>query len=247
MLMSNLRTAAAAAIFFGPVAAAAAAPAAAVSPVALAKQLAPKLEPILGPNTVEKVMPSTYAGLYEVLTPRGIVYTDKTGSFVSFGPIVDTATKVNLTEKRLQDFSKFLFKDLPFKDAIKTVKGDGSRVIATFEDPNCGFCRKLMTEVEKLNNVTIYTFLIPILGPDSAVKSAAIWCAKDQSAAWTGFMTGKVPLPAAPTGQCDTPLERNTALQGKLRITGTPAILFPDNTKTPGYVTADVIEAKFKK
>jgi thiol:disulfide interchange protein DsbC len=217
------------------------------SPDVLTKQLAPKLEPLLGPKMVEKVTPSAHASLYEVLTPRGIVYTDKTGSFVSFGPIVDTATKANLTEKRLQDFSKFVFKDLPFKDAIKTVKGDGSRVIATFEDPNCGFCRKLMTEVEKMNNVTIYTFLVPILGPDSAVKSTALWCAKDQSSAWTGFMSGKAPLPAAPTGHCDTPLERNTALQEKLRITGTPAILFPDNTKTPGYVTADAIEAKFKK
>jgi len=217
------------------------------SPDVLTKQLAPKLEPLLGPKMVEKVMPSSHAGLYEVLTPRGIVYTDKTGSFVSFGPIVDTATKANLTEKRLQDFSKFVFKDLPFKDAIKTVKGDGSRVIATFEDPNCGFCRKLMTEVEKMNNVTIYTFLVPILGPDSAAKSTALWCAKDQSSAWTGFMSGKAPLPAAPTGHCDTPLERNTGLQEKLRITGTPAILFPDNTKTPGYVTADAIEAKFKK
>ena len=135
------------------------------APGTLTQQLAAKLEPILGPKMVEKVMPSAYAGLYEVLTPRGIVYTDKTASFVSFGPIVDTATEVNLTEKRLQEFSKFVFKDLPFKDAIKMVKGDGSRVIATFEDPNCGFCRKQMTEVEKLDNVTIYTFLIPILGP----------------------------------------------------------------------------------
>lgn len=244
MRTSLLYSAAVAAMFFGTVATAAPTPA---SLDALTQQLAPKLEPILGPKMVEKVMPSAHAGLYEVLTPRGIVYTDKTGSFVSFGPIVDTATNVNLTEKRLQDFSKFVFKDLPFKDAIKTVKGDGSRVIATFEDPNCGFCRKLMTEVEKLNNVTIYTFLVPILGPDSVVKSTALWCAKDQSSAWTGFMSGKASLPAAPTGHCDTPLERNTALQGKLRISGTPAILFPDNTKTPGYVTADVIEAKFKK
>lgn len=244
MRMSLFHRAALAALFFSAAAAALAGPAARDT---LTQQLAPKLAPILGPNMVEKVMPSPHAGLYEVLTPRGIVYTDKTGSFVNFGPIVDTATKVNLTEKRLQDFSKFVFKDLPFRDAIKTVKGDGSRVIATFEDPNCGFCRKLMAEVGKMDNVTIYTFLIPILGPDSAVKATAIWCAKDQSAAWTGFMTGKAPSPAAPTGPCDTPLERNTALQAKLRITGTPAILFPDNTKSPGYLTADAIEAKFKK
>lgn len=131
------------------------------------------------------------------------------------------------------------------KITVKVPADDGSRVIATFEDPNCGFCRKLMTEVEKLNNVTVYTFLFPVLGPDSALKAKAIWCAKDQSAAWTGFMTGKATSP--PGGNCETPLERNIALQGKLRINGTPAILFIDNTKTPGYVTADVIEAKFKK
>ena len=217
------------------------------TPEALAKQLGPKMERILGGNMVEKVMLSAHAGLYEVLTPRGIVYTDKAGSFVSFGPIVDTATEANLTEMRLQELSKFVFKDLPFKDAIKTVKGDGSRIIATFEDPNYGFCRKQMAEFEKMSNVTIYTFLIPILGPDSVAKSSAIWCSKEQSAAWTGFMTGKTPSPAAPTGHCETPIERNTALQSRLRLTGTPAVLFPDNTKTPGYVTADVIEAKFKK
>jgi thiol:disulfide interchange protein DsbC len=110
------------------------------------------------------------------------------------------------------------------------VKGNGSRVIATFEDPNCSFCRKQMTEVEKLDNVTIYTFLIPILESDSMVKSTVIWCAKDQSAACNGFMTGKAPLPAAPAGRCETPFERNTALQEKQRITGTPAVFFPANT-----------------
>jgi thiol:disulfide interchange protein DsbC len=235
------------ALLFGGSAATIAASASTATRDALTRQLAPKLERVLGPDVVEKVMPSRHAGLYEVLTPRGIVYTDKTASFVSFGPIVDTVNQVNLTERRMQDFSRFVFNDLPFKDAIKTVKGNGSRVMATFEDPNCGFCRKLMTEVEKLNDVTIYTFLVPILGPDSAVKSAAIWCAKDQSATWTGFMTGATALPATANGNCETPLERNTALQRKLRITGTPAILFPDNTRTPGFVTADVIEAKFKK
>lgn len=244
-MFKSLTKATAAALLFSGGAAAIAANTSAASHDALTKQLAPKLERVLGPDAVEKVMRSRHASLYEVLTPRGIVYTDKTASFVSFGPIIDTANQVNLTERRMQDFSKFVFNDLPFKDAIKTVKGNGSRVIATFEDPNCGFCRKLMTEVEKLDNVTIYTFLVPILGPDSAVKSTAIWCAKDQSAAWIGFMTGKAPLPA--TGHCETPIERNMALQGKLRITGTPAILFPDNTKTPGFVAADVIEAKFKK
>lgn len=213
----------------------------------LTAKLAPKLIPILGNVQVERIMPSKHEGLYEVLTPNGIVYTDKNGSFVNFGPIIDTATKQNLTAKRLDEFSKFVFKDLPFKDAIKTVKGDGSRVIATFEDPNCGFCKKLMQEFAKVDNVTIYTFLVPILGPDSATKSTAIWCSADPGKSWNGFMTGTAALPTAPAGQCDTPFARNDEMKRKLRITGTPTILFMDNSKEAGYMTAAALEAKLKK
>lgn len=213
----------------------------------LTKRLAPKLVPVLGNVQIEKIMPSAHAGLYEVLTPNGIVYTDKTGSFVSFGPIVESATKVNLTQKRLDELSKFVFTDLPFKDAIKTVKGDGSRVMVTLEDPNCGFCRKLMQELSKIDNVTIYTFLVPILGPDSVTKSTAIWCAADPSKAWNGFMSGTSALPAQPPGQCDTPFARNDELKRKLRITGTPTILYADNSKEPGYATAAAIEGRLKK
>ena len=103
-----------------------------------------------------------------------------------------------------------------------------------------------MQELAKVDNITVYTFLIPVLGPDSVTKSKALWCAKDQAKAWTGYMSGTAPLPASPTEQCDTPFERNAAMQRKLRITGTPALLFVNNTKVPGYITADAIEAKLK-
>ena len=219
----------------------------AAAPDSLTAQLAPKLAPILGEGMVQKIVPSAHAGLYEVLTPRGIVYTDKTGSFVSYGPIVDAVTRTNLTEKRVDELSKFSFKDLPLTDAIKTVRGDGSRVMATLEDPNCGFCRKLTHELATLNNVTIYTFLTPVLGPESVATSKAIWCAKDQSSAWTALMTGVAPAPAAPIGPCDTPFERNALIQAKLRVTGTPALLFADNTKQVGYISASEIDARLKK
>lgn len=211
-------------------------------------QVVQNVVPLLNGLPVEKIMPSKHAGLYEILTPAGLFYTDKTGSFVIFGAtIVDTKTKTNLTEQRLNEFSKFEFSSLPLQDAIKTVKGDGSRIVATIEDPNCGFCKKLMQEVAKLDNVTIYTFLVPILGADSLVKSTAIWCAKDPSAAWTGFMSSTSPLPATPTTSCNTPFQRNSVLLRKLRISGTPVLLFADNTKTPGYIAAAAIEAKLKK
>jgi thiol:disulfide interchange protein DsbC len=207
-----------------------------------------RVTPHLRGLVVEKVMPSAHAGLYEVLTPAGLFYTDKNGSFVIFGAtIVDTVTKENLTEKRLAEFSKFMFKELPLRDAIKTVRGDGSRVMVTFEDPNCGYCRKLAQEIEKLNNVTVYTFLIPILSPDSAVKSRAIWCSPDPARAWRDFIAGPVPTRELAAGSCETPIERNLALSRKLRINGTPALLFTSNTKVGGYITAEAIEQKLSK
>jgi thiol:disulfide interchange protein DsbC len=217
------------------------------APDDLTSRLAPKIASVLGKAPIEKVSPTTHAGLYEVLTPNGIVYTDKTGSFVVFGPLVDTATKTNLTKKRLDEQSKFDFKELPLRDAIKAVKGDGSRVIATLEDPNCGYCKKLMQELAKIDNITIYTFLVPILGPDSLVKSTAIWCASDPSKAWNDFMSGAAALPSQPNTQCATPFARNESLQRKLRVTGTPTILFRDNSKEPGYMTAQELEARLKK
>lgn len=204
------------------------------------------ISPLLNNMPVEKVLPSGHAGLYEVLTPRGLFYTDKKGSFVLFGAVmVDTKTKENLTERRMDELVKFDFADFPLKDAIKTVKGDGSRVLVTFEDPNCGFCKRLAGEFEKLNNVTIYTFLTPILSPDSNVKANDIWCAPDAAKAWADLMTKNIAAPKV-TSTCQTPIDRNLALYRKLHITGTPAIFYKNAPKERGYVTAEHIESKLK-
>ena len=199
--------------------------------------------PLLQGQPIESITLTSHAGLYEIVTPRSILYTDQTGSFILFGStLMETRTKTNLTAQRLDELSKFKFAELPLEDAIKTVRGDGSRRLATFEDPNCGYCKKLISEFSKLDNVTIYTFLTPILSPDSTQKAKAIWCAADRSKTWNDFMGTNAPLPT--TADCETPLERNLALSKKLRLTGTPALLFTSNSKTPGYLPADKIELK---
>ncbi|MDO8728638.1 MAG: DsbC family protein [bacterium] len=201
------------------------------------------ISPLIEGVTIEKISPTSRAGLFEVITPKGILYTDKTGSFVIFGGVlVDSKSKTNVTAQRMEEIGTFRFSDLPLKDAIKTVRGNGSRVLATFEDPNCGYCKKLANEISKLDNITIYTFLLPILSQDSKEKSTTIWCATDQSETWNRFMTGNQPLPDRK--ECVTPLDRNLALSQKLHINGTPAILFANNTRSPGYLAADQIELK---
>lgn len=206
------------------------------------------IAPLLNSNMpIEKVIKSDRAGLYEVITPGGIIYTDKIGSFAIFnGAMIDSKSKENLTDRRMDEVVKFDFGDFPLKDAIKTVRGNGGRVMVTFEDPNCGYCKKLMNEISKIDNVTVYTFLIPILTPDSATKAKAIWCAPDSSKTWSDYMGKNVPVPVQVSSSCETPLDRNLALSHKLHVMGTPAIYFKNAPKAKGFITADAIEAKLK-
>lgn len=212
-----------------------------------AAQIIRTVAPLLKDLPIEKVTPSGHAALYEVYTPQGIFYTDKAGSFVIFGgAMIDTKTRVNLTEKRVDELINHKFSDFPLKDAIKVVRGNGSRVVVTFEDPNCGYCKKLMQEMNKLDNVTVYTFIIPILSPDSAVKAREIWCSPTPAKTWTDYMTGNAPLPSNVPGNCEVPFERNLALQRKLHVNGTPALYFKDNTSVKGYVASSVLETKLR-
>ena len=203
------------------------------------------LDNVLNGEKIEQVVETSQPGLFEVVTPRGIVYTNKTGSFVIFGTMIDSATRTNLTEKHLDELTPFEFSKLPFSDAIKTVRGNGSRVIATIEDPNCGYCKKLYHNLSDIDNVTIYTFMIPILAADSAAKIKSVWCADDRAKAWGAVMTAGVTQ--APARECATPADRNLELAHKLHITGTPAILFANNEKSRGTLTTEQLESKFPR
>lgn len=198
------------------------------------------IEPRLG-VPAERITKSSYAGLYEVDTARGLVYTDEKGGFLLVNSLfIDSKTGANLTEKRINQLGAFKFSDLPLNDAIKTVRGNGSRVFVTVEDPNCRYCKNLMGELAKLENVTIYTFLLPILSEDSVKKSKAIWCAPNRAQVWQDYMAGGKPLPEK--ADCETPIERNLDLGRKLRVQGTPVMLFQSGERIPGFAPADAIE-----
>jgi thiol:disulfide interchange protein DsbC len=185
-------------------------------------------------------------GLYEVLVRGELYYVDKDVNFVIAGRMFDARTKEDLTQKRLDTALKVDFKSLPLDRAVKTVRGDGSRVMVTFEDPNCPYCKKLWANMQELKNVTIYTFLYPILSPDSLEKSKGIWCAKDRAVSWDEYMVqGKAPPAAA--ADCKNPLEQNVALGRDLGINGTPTIIFPDGSRAAGALPVAMIEQRMAK
>lgn len=190
---------------------------------------------------VDGVKKTPYLGLYEVRLGNEIIYTDEKISYIFEGNVIDGKTRQNLTQERINKLSAIKFSDLPLDLAVKTVRGDGKRVIATFEDPNCSYCRRLAKELQSMNNITVYTFLLPILSPDSASKAKAVWCAADRSKAWNDLMLNGT-VPAA--GTCDAPIEKIMALGKKLNVTGTPTIFFSNGERAPGALPAAQLELR---
>jgi len=187
---------------------------------------------------VEKITKSPMSGIWEVTVDSQIFYIDDKATYVMLGNLLDMKTGKNITAERQ-------FNSLPLDLAMKQVRGTGKNVMVTFEDPNCGYCKKLAKDILTLKDVTIYTFLMPVLGDDSFEKSKAIWCAPDRSKAWVDWMTaGKAP-PAMPA-KCDVSgLNKSAQLGAKLRINGTPAIFFASGERVPGYIPAAEIEKRF--
>lgn len=190
---------------------------------------------------VDGVRKAGVLGLYEIQIGNELYYTDEKVSAIFDGSIIDTKTRKNLTQERLNKLSAINFADLPLELAVKTVRGDGRRVFATFEDPNCGYCKRLAKEMAGMDNVTIYTFLLPILSPDSATKSRAVWCAADRARAWSDLMVNGV-VPAA--GTCETPIEKVLALARKYNIRGTPTIFLSNGERIPGAIPVAQLEQK---
>ena len=184
--------------------------------------------------TIDSVTPTPMKGLFEVrINGTELMYSDANGDFVLLqGELFDTRQRVNLTEARINQLTAIAFKDLPLKDAVVTVRGNGSRKIAVFSDPNCGFCKRLERDLLKINNVTVYTFVVAMLGPDSQTKARNIWCAAKPAEAYNDWMLdGQTP----PTQNCDTAaLTRNLAFAQKHRINGTPTSFLADGTRIAG-------------
>ena len=197
----------------------------------------------IGQPAVESVSKTQYGGLYEVvLKNHQILYTDENLSFLMDGRLIDAKSRTDVTAERMNKLLAVDFSTLPLENAFKIVRGDGSRVIATFEDPNCGYCKRLAKDLAEMDNITIYTFLYPVLGSDSVVKSRNIWCSKDQATAWQDLMVRDKPAPAA---SCDTSaLQRNLAFGKKYKITGTPTLIFANGTRVPGAIGAQEVEKR---
>ena len=192
---------------------------------------------------IDEVVKSPMPGLFEIrVNGSEIYYTDAEANFLLQGNLIDTKLRRNLTEERIDKLTAISFDSLPLKDAFTLVRGNGKRKLAVFEDPNCGYCKRFERDLQKVDNVTVYLFLYPILSADSIDKSKNIWCAKDKAKAWQDWMVRDKPAAVA---HCDSSaIERNVELGRKHKITGTPTLLFVDGSRVPGAIASAEIETR---
>ena len=193
---------------------------------------------------IDEITKTPIPGLYELRIGTNVLYSDERGEHLIQGEITDLKTRTNLTQARIDKLTAIDFASLPLKDALVWKQGSGARKLVVFADPNCGYCKRFEKDMLDVKDVTVYTFLFPILGGDSADKARSIWCAKDSTAAWRGWMVDGVAPPRV-MGQCDaSAIERNAALARKHKVNGTPAIVFEDGTRAPGAIPAAEIEKR---
>lgn len=194
-----------------------------------------------GLGKIEHVVKTPYSGLYEVVIGDQLLYTDAKGEYLIDGHVIELKSRRDLTEERRRVLFAVDFDKLPLDIAIKRVKGDGSRRMAYFTDPSCGFCRRLEKELGKIDNVTLYMFIGPIFSPASEDIVRNVKCAKDPVKAWDDLMLdNKTPASAS----CKTQTDKVMALAKKMGVNGTPNLIFGDGMQVPGYLPAEELEKR---
>lgn len=197
---------------------------------------------------IQSIYTTPFKGIYEVvITGNQIIYTDENADYIMLGNLIDLQHHQNLTEQRLSEVTRVDFNQLPLDKAIKEVRGNGQRIIAIFSDPDCPFCKKLEEEIAQIDNITVYTFLMPVpeLHPTAQKKAVQIWCQKERTAAWTAWMRhNKAPASVA---NCDNPVAETMKLGEKFGFNGTPTIIFPNGKTISGLMRKNDLEQELGK
>jgi len=211
-------------------------------------QIRRAVEGALGGVRVESVRPAPVPGLFEVhFNSRGsphIVYTDAEANYILQGDLYDTRSRENLTEERLNKLSAIRFDVLPLEAAVKVRRGDGRRVLAMFSDPHCPACRQFEQVLAQIDDITIYYFMYPVIRPELADHSRAVWCSPDRARAWLALAARARPqVPEAGT-DCGAPIERVLELGRSLGVNSTPTLFFTTGERVRGGLHAEQLRAR---
>ena len=211
-------------------------------------QIRQAIEAKLDGAKIDGIQPTPVAGIFEVRfqSPEGpqIVYTDAQGSYIFTGHLFDTKTDRDLTAERLKKLTAIDFGALPLDLAVKVQRGSGKRVLAMFSDPYCPYCRRLEQTLLQLDDVTIYVFMYPVIRPENADHSRAVWCSKDRAKAWLDLAASDRPKLPTAGANCANPVDKVLALGRSMRVRSTPTLYFANGERADGGLSLADLRAK---
>ena len=218
---------------------------------AVAESKATQLRATIERNTQGKVKPGAIrstpiAGMYAVEVGSEIFYVDESGRYgFSGAALIDMQQRQDLTAAHMEQMHRVGFSDLPLQHAIKEVRGNGSRKLAVFEDPNCPICKVFTKFVDQLDNVTVYKFMFPVISPESVPLARTACCAPDRGPAWRAIMAGSRPMGGRQ--DCDTSGLLAILKAGeKYKIQNTPTVFLANGKRLVGATPPEVFMSELE-
>jgi thiol:disulfide interchange protein DsbC len=211
-------------------------------PLANEAQIRKVLEAKLGNVRIEGIAPAPIAGLWEVRFRDGqgvhVLYTDASATHVIDGRIIDTSTSRDLTDERLRKLNAIKFDQLPLELAVKVQRGNGKRVLAMFSDPYCPACRQFEKALQQVDDITVYVFMYPVIRPENADHSRAVWCSPDRAKAWLDLAAAAHPKVSQAKKDCADPVDKVLELGRSLRVNSTPTLILANGERLSGGLSA---------
>ncbi|HEU4778815.1 MAG TPA: DsbC family protein [Steroidobacteraceae bacterium] len=186
---------------------------------------------------LEDVRISPVNGVYEVTRGSEISYLTADGRYAILGDLIDLDTDANISENRRRGIRARILEGIPESEMLVFSPKDPKYTITVFTDIDCGYCRRLHSQMAEYNRLGIrvrYLFF-PRSGPatESWHKAEAVWCASNRNEALTKAKKGE----ALNSAKCPTAIvQRDFDLGLKLLVEGTPAIFLPSGEMLPGYL-----------
>ena len=187
---------------------------------------------------IDRVKPSEITGLYEVVAGSNIFYASEDGKYLIQGQLFDAEAKKNITESKLAGVRKIALEKVGEQKMIVFKAPMQKFVVTVFTDIDCGYCRKLHSEIDQYlaQGITVRYMFYPRAGKgsDSYNKAISVWCAADRNKALTLAKKGDLPE----TKQCENPVDEHMQLAESFGVNGTPMIITQAGNILPGYVPA---------
>ncbi len=193
-------------------------------------------------SKIEDFRPSPLPGVYEYARGADILYISADGKFALAGDMYDIASETNLSEKRRREARLALIAKVPENRMVIFGPREAKHTVTVFTDVDCGYCRKLHSEIARYNQLGIRVryLLYPREGPDSEswVKAIAVWCSANRNEAMTRAKKGeKLGNPKC----ASNPVAKDYELGQDVGLRGTPAIITASGELLPGYVPPDML------